>query len=536
MRKLPKLNSFRGRVLVLLIALVTMAQLSTYAVVRSATERNVERRLRQELRVGVEVFQSVLGARGQQLLGSARLLADDHGFRVAVASENNAAIRLALSKHRARSNADALLLITLDGQITASTLSDPDESMFFPVPGLLRLAAKDGEASGIGLIGERPYQLVLTPLSDLRPIAWVALGFLIDQELATHLHSLTGLEVSFVARGSAAPFIASSLDLGPNQRIARKLLRAAQQPGSSIISLNSEPYSNLTRSLSGDSDDQLQLLLQTSLHEALAPFDGMRWQLLAVTVVALLVSVGAAAALVSNVTRPISLLLRVTQRVRRGEYGYPLRLLDHEEFDALASALNLMQDDIAEREARLKIQAGDDRCVELANFTLASDRLERALARARRRGESLVLCLFHLTQISDINDTLGHELDDEVLRQVAHRLRAFLRESDTLAHLEGDELLVLLEGTEGAEAEIISAALRLTMQQPLESRASVLRLDASVGMAVYPRDGSGVATLMHRARHALGEAKHCQSGLCNLPLPGEPASTRESPLPHPRRA
>ncbi len=142
----------------------------------------------------------------------------------------------------------------------------------------------------------------------------------------------------------------------------------------------------------------------------------------------------------------------------------------------------------------------------LPNRVLFRDRAALALSAAERYGTSVVVMLIDLDRFKEINDTLGHHVGDDVLRRVATQLRMTLRESDTVARLGGDEFAILLDGSEG-EAHEVAEKLRAAVAQPMDVAGISLVIDASIGIASSPEDGTDVETLMQRADVAMYQAK-----------------------------
>ncbi len=149
----------------------------------------------------------------------------------------------------------------------------------------------------------------------------------------------------------------------------------------------------------------------------------------------------------------------------------------------------------------------------LPNRALFTDRVERALAGARRDGARPVVMLLDLDRFKEINDTLGHHHGDAVLRQVGPRITEVLRSSDTVARLGGDEFGVLLPGAEGGEAvrEVADKILE-ALRRPYPVQGSELEVDASLGIAVFPEHGQDVESLLRRADVAMYTAKGSRSG------------------------
>ncbi len=137
-------------------------------------------------------------------------------------------------------------------------------------------------------------------------------------------------------------------------------------------------------------------------------------------------------------------------------------------------------------------------------------RLERALARAKRHQEILVLGILDLDDFKPINDRYGHAVGDACLKEIANRLQQVMRSTDSAARLGGDEFVILLEGLTHTEA--LSTALermRKRIEMPMEIDGISLRVEASLGLAVYPQHESDPSpdTLLRIADHALYAAK-----------------------------
>jgi diguanylate cyclase (GGDEF)-like protein len=147
------------------------------------------------------------------------------------------------------------------------------------------------------------------------------------------------------------------------------------------------------------------------------------------------------------------------------------------------------------------------------NRALMHDRLEHAIALARRHGGRCAVLFIDLDKFKPINDTLGHGVGDEVLKLTSRRLESVVRESDTVSRHGGDEFLVLLaEVLEGFDAQAIAGKLLAALAQPCVVRAQTLRLTASIGIALYPDDGADAAMLVNLADAAMYRVKRRGGG------------------------
>lgn len=168
--------------------------------------------------------------------------------------------------------------------------------------------------------------------------------------------------------------------------------------------------------------------------------------------------------------------------------------------------------DISERkESELKIHqlAYYDALTGLPNRILLHDRLIHSIADARRFSHCLGVLFIDLDQFKRVNDTLGHSVGDDLLKEAAHRLRCTLRENDTAARLGGDEFVIILSGFKHvSNVPYIATKLLNTLSQPYRLAGRELVLSGSIGIAVYPQDGQNAEDLMRNADMAMYVAKN----------------------------
>ena len=157
---------------------------------------------------------------------------------------------------------------------------------------------------------------------------------------------------------------------------------------------------------------------------------------------------------------------------------------------------------------RLAYQAQHDSLTGLPNRALQEDRLQQAIALARRQGKMAAVVYLDLDRFKLINDSLGHGVGDLLLVQVAQRLRSAVREADTLARTGGDEFTAVLVGVEDPrEVEVLGERLVAAMEKPFPIQDRELFVSISVGVAIFPQDGDDSATLQKNADVAMYVAK-----------------------------
>lgn len=167
--------------------------------------------------------------------------------------------------------------------------------------------------------------------------------------------------------------------------------------------------------------------------------------------------------------------------------------------------------DISERmqvQEQLRHLAHHDPLTGLPNRTLLEDRVEHALAAARRDDCAVAVLFFDLDRFKVVNDSLGHSVGDDLLRMAAERLGTVLRDCDTLARLGGDEFVLVVERlSRAADAAAVAQKLLSALAEPFMLQGFEVFATASIGISVFPEDGAGFADLLKHADVAMYRAK-----------------------------
>lgn len=231
-----------------------------------------------------------------------------------------------------------------------------------------------------------------------------------------------------------------------------------------------------------------------------------------------------ASAGLSIVFRPLVRAAEHADRMTRGEAPLePLPVVRDDEVGHLTSAFNRLLLKLSDSQAELALAAHHDALTGLPNRLLLADRLQQALAQAKRKGQRVALLFLDLDGFKPINDTLGHEAGDEVLRQVARRLIGQVRRADTLARIGGDEFVLLLcdleDDGKAVEAAATSVAAKCieALAAPFTLGNETCALGVSIGIALGNGDSSANGLLlaadqaMYRAKDA-GRGRYVLAG------------------------
>jgi diguanylate cyclase (GGDEF)-like protein len=259
--------------------------------------------------------------------------------------------------------------------------------------------------------------------------------------------------------------------------------------------------------------DSVVVLLQEPLAVAMEPFYRLQRQLGLISLIAVIVSMVASVLIARGIVRPVHDLVATARRIAAGDYAALPPPSRNDEIGDLASAVRTMGADIASRESRIMDLAYRDPLTDLPNRVMFASRLEAALAATPSPG-SVAVILMDLDHFKYVNDTLGHEIGDLLLREVGARLRdAVKRPGCTVARLGGDEFAILLPGEWVAGAQRIAASLLRALEAPLMLDGHAVDVRASVGITASPEHGHESSTLMRQADIAMYAAKRNNRGI-----------------------
>ncbi|SDP72985.1 PAS domain S-box-containing protein/diguanylate cyclase (GGDEF) domain-containing protein [Rhodoferax sp. OV413] len=184
----------------------------------------------------------------------------------------------------------------------------------------------------------------------------------------------------------------------------------------------------------------------------------------------------------------------------------PLLTTDGQPYDYLFLVADITERKLAEQQ--IQFQAFHDALTGLPNRLLLQDRFEQAKAHASRANQRLMLLFLDLDNFKSINDTLGHDSGDAFLQQIATRLGACLRETDTISRLGGDEFLILLPDlAQVDDAAPLLAKLMEQMQLPFDAAGHEISTSVSMGVTIFPDDGTSFESLLKKADMAMYKAK-----------------------------
>ncbi|NYS61482.1 bifunctional diguanylate cyclase/phosphodiesterase [Vreelandella salicampi] len=494
---------FRTRLLLVLLTVVIVSQLATGVAFLRATQNDALAKGSQRLEVGARVLQQLLDNRGEQLRNNVAILADDFGFKSAVATKDTATLYSVLANHGDRANADMVMLSDLDGNVLASSHHAQDSTM--PFPELFERAQQNGNGVGVVIAEGKPYEFVLMPVRAPNLIGWVGMGFLLDEDVTQEINTLTGLDISIVTYDASGQvsYVASS----HQEQLAMNLMNdqgdRLMEGGYTTRSQMSDDDNYLSYASILLDNDRYQsfALLQLSRNELLGAYSNLMWQLIGIVVLMLLLTTAAAMWSARSISKPLIALAKTAQRIGQGERIERIpEGASVEETRLLASTLLSMQEDIDRREATLRHQSRHDLLTDLPNRISALEDIHQVI----QQQQPFTLLRITVNDFRDIKDTFGYALGDQLLVTLAQRMQQLPAPVKRAYRLDGDELILLIEQPHCEP--VTRAKLMAMLSQPIKLAESPITPSLSAGEVNYPAHGDSPQLLLRRSDIALDKA------------------------------
>jgi diguanylate cyclase (GGDEF)-like protein len=464
--------SLRTRIALTFLLLLTAVLAAALGSVSFANRVNAQHAVKRQLESNRRLL--TLAARG---------VADDYAFREAVAERDTNTLVSALENGGTRIGAAMVVLTSLNGQVMAASGSRAAVGAHFPIESLQRDATSPESAPSVMVDNGKIYQLVAVEVKSPLPVAWIIMGFELDQDAANGLAKISGLTVSLLMHSG---------DVWEDV-VTSDPVRALGAPIRAITPQPTEP-AGLERHT-----------LERSLADARAPFESLTTSLFWIAGVSLIGFGWAAFWIARNITRPLQELTESVHQIRGGTYDVALKLQRSDELGVLAEGLQLMQSAVMSRDQSIRRLAYEDTLTGLMNRTAFSDNLREALTAAA--GSSIGVAVINLNRFRRINEHLGYSVGDAVLANVASRLSSVPSVTSAVARLAADQFAAFTRLRDPKDLQAWGTSLLLALSEPVVVEAQPIDISATIGLAASLIDAPAADDLLRCADLALEQAR-----------------------------
>jgi diguanylate cyclase (GGDEF)-like protein len=517
-----RFKSLEGRIATLFLLLIIGVQVLGLVVIQQGIESSARASIATELENGEKVFRKLLEQSAQKQRFSAQILARDTAFVQAIGNggeDDRATIESALENSARRARADLTMLIDAERKVSAVSGIGMHAALDPLVQGMLDRAEQSADgASAIAIVDGRPVQIVVMPVKAPITIAWVVMGFRIDAKLATDMRDLSSLEVALLTRPPAGAWVPVESTLARDLMPAVANAMAAQSANTARpfdLDIGDVNYSARLMTIGRSADSTASVLLARSIDEAMEEFYRLERTLIALTILGILVAAVAAVLTAKRIAHPLRELARTAGRLEKGDYRGDIDVRRDDEIGALAKAFDSMRDGIAKREQQIGRLAYWDSLTNLPNRAQFVVQLEQSLTAAKAAGHSVFVLMMDLDRFKHVNDVMGHNFGDILLRKVAERVTECVAVPNPNAHIArigGDEFVVLLPDVALADAQAVAAQILRALEVPLSLEDQTVDIGAGLGIACYPDHGANAETLLSMAEVAMYQAKMRNDG------------------------
>ncbi len=464
---------------------------TTYAMIDAATQRMA----RTQLNAASAMFERAARLRSAHLQEGAARAADDPRLAIALAQDESATIRDALSRLRARLQADRAFIVTrgglLIGEDGAGTSSVP--------PGLQATLARQAAPAGVITLDGQIYRTVAAPIGDAH--GWVFAADALDTDELEQITSFSAipLNAEVLTRAPAGGW--NTRDAGEREIVNAFVVRAQQPDARNLIlyAPSGAAVAAITPLASIDGEGAL-LLLRYPLSSAISPYRGLFNSLIIIGVAGLALMFVATWLLARGITQPLSTLEAAARNLREGVYE-PVVVRTRDELSRVASSFNAMIEAIREREKRITQLAYHDSESRLPN-RLA---LERRLA-GTAQPQRIFLAAIGIDRFAEVRGAIGYAHAGSLIRRLGARLQR-LAPNGPMARLSSDTLGIAFVADSEDEARKRVDSLVSHLEQPLELDGQVVDVNITIGVAQPRGREETPAQMIERATIGLDQAR-----------------------------
>lgn len=502
--KLLTVRSLQSKILFLFLFLLLIVQLVSFFSTYRANRQLENIQLSGHLENARAVFQTQFNNRRYYLSAFAETAAKDYGLK-SVLQEDHKSFLVALNNHRKRIDSDLAMAIDDDGTVIAQLVTyqtadgrtkvrvGKDQGSLFSQ----RQSLLVEDHTQLVTVDEKLYQLSFAQLkSGGKTVGWVGFGYLIDIALAQEMAQLTDVNVGFVIKAQQSYDVIASSD--------EQSYPAEGKHYEKIISNTQDAYVSQVVSL-GELDQQVASAILFESKADILESVGIEWpRLILLIVLTVGLSILGALAIARSITRPVKQLVSQVKSISTGNYDIEVSVAGSKELSQLSDEFNQMKKAIVSREETISFQAFHDPLTRLPN----RNSLVKELAQRTSSKQDFLMVQLCYLRADEISDTLGYQVGDEVVNEVAHRFISAELGFDCY-HL-GDEQFVLLTPEQNVEQLMDNLLQALNIRCRFENISLHLQFAFGVVVASEHNTGSPVELLQKSnvaLQHAIKDKK-----------------------------
>lgn len=489
---------FRGRLMMAMLTVVVITSVSIAGAMMFYLFEEEKARAAKQLNIAEGIATEVIARRNELLISNLRIIAEDFGFKSAIATRDIPTITSALANHSARAGTGLAMLADNSGSLIAN-LQGLENNTPLPFDGLLAAARESGTAAQVVSWKDKAYQVLIVPIQGPGLRAWLAAGFPLNDDFARFIGGLTGTDVVVERLEEGLTSILAS-SLPPNALDADLLAQFNTMKEADL--LESSRYFIQSLTLSDDPSSTIHAVLLSDRATALAAYYQLALEMLLLVIGALMVAGLLVIATARALGRPVLELAKFASAIGDGQFIEPPRLRTSGELSKLRQALTDMLFRIREREHRIQHHATHDDLTALPNRKAVEQELQKWFTE-RRSG---YLIGFSLNDFKALNETLGFSFGDQAIIATGLRLRGQFPARCMFGRTGGNEFIALLSETDEAQLHALLARLKSHAELPVVISETPVNLHVQIALLKLPADASNADEVRRRLSLTLERA------------------------------
>jgi len=509
------MKSLKNKIFLLFVLLLLVVQAITFWTLYYGNKNQQISEINTRLTTAKTIFTELFERRLDYLSAFAETAAKDYGLKQ-VFNEDTRSLLVALNNHRKRVDADLAMAISAEGLITGQLQRSFIADDSYPETDTEHFISKVKQGPEMGkpfrythwfqseqsahlyIIDGALFQLSISPINvGTQVIGWVAFGFQIDHRLANEFKSITNLQTDFILKGKEEWYLIATSDQQstPEQKLALSMLVREKNVPKQYIAT----HVSIT-----EFDEQELDVYMYGLRASIVTLLQKQWlQFLILAILTLFVSLMGAYLIATSITKPIKRLVEQARTIANGHYQNTIQFAEQNEIGQLADEFNHMQSAVLERENAITHFANHDPLTNLPN----RNSLHNKLVVIMKEKNHFVLLHLNLSRVKDVNSTVGHDVGDEVIKELSRRLKDLSQEVNVLllVHLGADEFILVVDRGEQGEIKVSDVVDQINeIIEPIFSfKGLSFQLQVRIGASLFPEHSNDVVKLVQMADTAL---------------------------------
>jgi diguanylate cyclase (GGDEF)-like protein len=458
-----------------------------------------ENQIERQMYFAQNVLDQTLHSQEQVLTTTAGVLAADFGFKQAVATQDKKTVASVLLNHGKRINADMMLILDLNGKLlTTSSLDSFDPKKI--EQNINKLPFREVHAQVLS-IDNKVFQVIVVPVKAPRIIAYTVIGFEFDRAALLQLKDLIALEITLVQNKQ---LIESSFD---RSSIKEQWLLDTNQHSPNLLLTRSDYFH---KTIKFGSSIEVKAILSASLVEIQSDFNQLIFSILIIAIIVIIIAIAFSSLLSKSLSTPLNILMDVTKKIGSGELNVPaLSNRLPAEFKELYQGFSVMGAAIETREQAIIYQAERDLLTGLYNRNKLLSKMDECFT----EHTNLMLIAFNIKDFKVLNDTIGINNGDIILKEIASRINAYVNILDESAHdavitacTNSDEFIIAIPIIKVEEMKHLIELLQSELNRPFWVDDIKINLSLYFGVANSVEHGTDSEQLIRRSTMAIASA------------------------------